>query len=206
MSRRSALPHAALRRHGLSAVLAVSLLAAAGCASTRSQAQAPASGAAAASAGVVPLRAAPAVTTRERLRRELAAVPGIEAWPVETEAGVLRLVLPARASFSTDSARLLAPAAVTLAGVARVFERSPRLRFVVAGHTDSVGRAAYNEEFSRQRALAVAAVLTGSGIAPERIEIRAAGEREPRTAEADLAGREANRRVEILVYESLRQP
>jgi outer membrane protein OmpA-like peptidoglycan-associated protein len=50
----------------------------------------------------------------------------------------------------------------------------------------------------------VAAALSAAGIAPERIETRAAGEREPRAAEIDSAGREANRRVEILIVDAPR--
>jgi outer membrane protein OmpA-like peptidoglycan-associated protein len=193
----------ALRRRGAVALLALAVLAATGCAGTRSQAQ---SGRVAtpASPAATPVRSAPLRAARQRLRDELRAVDGTAGWSIESVTDGVLIVLPARTSFASDRAELLAPAAAALAQTAAVLGRQARLRLRVTGHTDSVGRAAFNEEFSRQRALAVTAALTAGGIAAERIEAEAVGERAPRVPEVDAAGREANRRVEILVYEAAR--
>jgi outer membrane protein OmpA-like peptidoglycan-associated protein len=188
---------ARLRRCGGIALLAFAVLAVTGCAGARTQPQAP--GPATAESRAPAVRAA-----RARLRDELRLLEGATAWSIELVPEGVLMVLPARASFAADRAELLAPAAATLRQAAVLLGRQPRLSLRVTGHTDSVGRAAFNEEFSRQRALAVAAALSAAGIAPERIETRAAGEREPRAAETDSAGREANRRVEILIVDAPR--
>lgn len=190
------------RRRGV-ALLALAACAVTGCAGTRTQAQSTRTAADAAPAATS-VRSAPLRATRLRLRDELRALEGAAAWSVEAVPDGVLLVLPARTSFVTDRAAPLAPAAATLARVAATLGRQPRLRLRVTGHTDSVGRAAFNEEFSRQRALAVTAALTAGGMAADRIETRAAGEREPRAPDIDAAGREANRRVEILLHEAAR--
>jgi len=193
----------ALRRRGGVAVLALAMLAATGCAGTRIEAR-PTRDAAPASPAATPVRSAPLRAARQRLRDELRAVDGSADWSIESVADGVLLVLPARMSFVADRAELLAPAAATLDRVATLLAREQRLRLRITGHTDAVGRAAFNEEFSRQRAVAVAAALSAAGIAAERIDTRGAGEGEPRAPDADAAGREANRRVEILVYEGPR--
>ncbi|WP_326523452.1 OmpA family protein [Sphingomonas sp.] len=83
---------------------------------------------------------------------------------------------------------------------ARVFADSilrPELlgkRFVIEGHTDSVGNRASNLDLSRRRAKAVADYLTAAGVDKSRIETRGHGFGNP------LPGRKAsdpaNRRVE----------
>lgn len=55
--------------------------------------------------------------------------------------------------------------------IARALQ-SPELdsqRFVVAGHTDGVGSAAYNLDLSQRRAESVRGFLIATGIAPERL-------------------------------------
>lgn len=83
---------------------------------------------------------------------------------------------------------------------ARIFARSllmPELRdkrFLIEGHTDSLGGVPFNMELSRRRAEAVAAYLSSQGVERSRVEIRGFGPSIP------LPGRRAddphNRRVE----------
>ena len=63
-------------------------------------------------------------------------------------------------------------------------------KVVVSGYHDSTGNAAFNEELSKQRALAVRAVLQGFGVPDKQIELR-----KPENTEAG-SGEEA-RRVEV---------
>lgn len=63
-------------------------------------------------------------------------------------------------------------------------------KVVVSGYHDSTGNAAFNEELSKQRALAVRAVLQGFGVPDKQIELR-----KPKNTEAG-SGEEA-RRVEV---------
>lgn len=98
--------------------------------------------------------------------------------------------------FELNSARLTADGMAK----ARIFARSlvmPELRdkrFLIEGHTDSLGGVPFNMELSRRRAEAVAAYLSSQGVERSRVEIRGFGPSIP------LPGRRAddpnNRRVE----------
>jgi OOP family OmpA-OmpF porin len=70
----------------------------------------------------------------------------------------------------------------------------------IAGHTDSTGSAAYNQELSERRATAVADRLTGAlGIDSARVSSKGYGEAEPIASNSTDAGRAANRRVEARI-------
>lgn len=146
-----------------------------------------------------PARAAADSVTRQKLRAELAAVPGAAGFEMRLDASGLVLVLPARELFRADTALLREAAAATLRGWGAVLARHPRAHIVLTGHTDLIGRSAYNQEFSRQRAAAVATALAATGVAADRIEVRGAGEAEPRSSQPGIAGREMNRRVEMRI-------
>ncbi len=78
-----------------------------------------------------------------------------------------------------------------------VRSRSGRL-IVVEGHTDSIGSADANMELSRRRAEAVRShLLEKTGLAPDRIEVRAYGQTRPVGDNATQEGRRQNRRVVI---------
>ncbi|WP_412547311.1 OmpA family protein [Pseudomonas qingdaonensis] len=72
-------------------------------------------------------------------------------------------------------------------------------RVRVDGHTDSSGKASYNEQLSTRRAASVARVLVGVGMRPENVETRGLGSREPVASNDTAAGRTENRRVAIVV-------
>lgn len=139
------------------------------------------------------------VLMRQKLRAELAAVPGGGAFEMRVEADALRIVLPARDIFRPDSAELRATAAPLLQGWGAVLAKHPRARVLVTGHTDAIGRAAYNQEFSLRRAEAVRAALQAGGADATHLEARGAGEAEPRSSQPGIPGREANRRVELRI-------
>ena len=72
-------------------------------------------------------------------------------------------------------------------------------RVRVDGHTDSSGKAAYNEQLSLRRAKSVANVLTAIGMRAENVETRGLGSRVPVASNDTRAGRMENRRVAIIV-------
>ena len=86
----------------------------------------------------------------------------------------------------------------------RLLEAVPDLDIEIIGHTDSAGRAAYNQTLSESRALAVAEHLERSGIDQSRIRIRARGEQSPTASNRTDGGRALNRRIEFKVRR--RQP
>ena len=70
---------------------------------------------------------------------------------------------------------------------------------IAIGHTDSIGRDAYNQKLSTRRAAAVKAYLVGKGIAANRITGEGRGEKQPVADNRTREGRARNRRVEIEV-------
>jgi OOP family OmpA-OmpF porin len=70
---------------------------------------------------------------------------------------------------------------------------------VATGHTDSVGKAAYNQKLSVRRADAVKAFLVSAGVAADRIYTSGKGATQPVADNKTAEGRAKNRRVEIEV-------
>lgn len=76
---------------------------------------------------------------------------------------------------------------------------------LIEGHTDNVGSAAYNQGLSQRRAESVRQYLTQGGIASRRMSISGMGLERPVASNNTAAGRQQNRRVEIVI-ENLRRP
>lgn len=110
-----------------------------------------------------------------------------------------RQSLDMRLSFELNSATLT-PAAREQANVfAKVLRETPSAgKFVIEGHTDSIGSATSNLHLSRRRAESVVAYLTRQGVPRSRLSAIGYGFRHPR--EGLSASDERNRRVEIVRY------
>ena len=75
----------------------------------------------------------------------------------------------------------------------------PRLvsrRFIVEGHTDSIGSDEQNTRLSQERALSVVSYLQKRGVGAERLAVQGLGKRQPIPGIDSADGR--NRRVEIV--------
>lgn len=95
--------------------------------------------------------------------------------------------------FATDSYRINAPGKQRLA---QFFQSTGAISYIITGHTDSRASDEYNMRLSLNRANAVAAVATQSGV---RIaDVRGYGERMPAASNGSAAGMAKNRRVEII--------
>lgn len=102
-------------------------------------------------------------------------------------------------SFETNSDRLTANAKDILATTAEGLKGQADLKVEIAGHTDSVGDADYNQQLSLQRAQAVRNYLIERGVAPDQLEANGYGETSPLRSNETKEGRERNRRVEFNV-------
>ncbi len=111
----------------------------------------------------------------------------------------LKIDVSNEVSFDFDSANLKPAFTTTLDKVARVLQRYPKTTVTIVGHTDSTGSEAYNQQLSERRARNVADYLIGRGVLAERMFSLGQGESQPRATNATEAGRQLNRRVEILV-------
>ena len=70
---------------------------------------------------------------------------------------------------------------------------------VATGHTDSIGKAEYNQKLSVRRAESVKAFLVSSGVAADRVYTSGKGATQPVADNKKAEGRAKNRRVEIEV-------
>ncbi len=113
----------------------------------------------------------------------------------------VRVALPADVLFDFDKADIRNDAAAALAQLATVVRAYPAGRVELEGHTDSKGDDAYNQRLSLRRAESVKLWLAErEGIAAERFTTRGAGESRPVASNDDDAGRQKNRRVEVVIH------
>jgi outer membrane protein OmpA-like peptidoglycan-associated protein len=113
--------------------------------------------------------------------------------------GSVRLKIPGSVMFATGQSALSAGFQSTLTSVTTTIKKYCGVTVRVVGHTDSMGVPASNQQLSERRAAAVQAHMQGQGLERARVAIEGKGEREPVASNADEAGRQQNRRVEIFV-------
>src|SRR5437588_5221429 len=101
--------------------------------------------------------------------------------------------------FETNSFVLRPTARERLAKVAGILLAYPDLRLEVDGHTDSVGSDAYNQQLSEKRAASVRDYLAQQGIPIASVSVLGFGKGQPVASNATAAGRQQNRRVELVV-------
>lgn len=100
--------------------------------------------------------------------------------------------------FAFNRAELKSSARISLLQLAALIHKNPQTRFIIEGHTDSIGSEAYNALLSLQRAQAVREWLKENGIPMKNVYIRACGSRSPLVStKGDRIAQSANRRVEI---------
>lgn len=100
--------------------------------------------------------------------------------------------------FDTGKATLGVEARRNMGKLADFFMRNPMRRATVEGYTDSVGTIHANQMLSEQRAQAVVDALVALGVPTDRLSTRAFGMAEPVATNDTAAGRQMNRRVEIV--------
>ena len=83
--------------------------------------------------------------------------------------------------------------------MAGIISGHPGLRLEVEGHTDNVGGDDYNQKLSEQRGVAVRDYLTQDGIASGSVTTQGFGKTKPVASNDTSAGRQKNRRVELVV-------
>lgn len=83
--------------------------------------------------------------------------------------------------------------------LAQFLEENPDRQILVEGYTDSIGDQNYNQQLAQRRADAVREQLVQQGISPDRVEIKAQGESYPVATNETTAGRQLNRRVEVVI-------
>ncbi len=101
--------------------------------------------------------------------------------------------------FDFDQATLKAESKPALEAIVEYLNTHPDKNFYVVGHTDSKGTFAYNSKLSADRATTVAETLKKEfGIDSERLDPHGVGPLVPVFNNGTDAGREKNRRVELV--------
>ena len=111
----------------------------------------------------------------------------------------LVVVLSQDLLFATNSTQVSGTSQNELRIVANSLNQYPNTTVNVIGHTDNVGDASFNQGLSERRAQAVASILRGGGVSGNRIRSIGAGENNPIASNLNAAGRQMNRRVEIVI-------
>jgi outer membrane protein OmpA-like peptidoglycan-associated protein len=101
--------------------------------------------------------------------------------------------------FDTAQYSLKPGAREKLAKVAGIILGHPGLKIAVEGHTDSVGGDEYNLKLSENRANSVRAYLVSQSIDPAAVTAKGFGKTMPVADNSTAAGRQVNRRVELVV-------
>jgi outer membrane protein OmpA-like peptidoglycan-associated protein len=132
---------------------------------------------------------------RERkLREELA-----ELEAQKTERGLVLTL--GDVLFDVDEATLKAGATQSLSRLIAFLKEYPDRQVLVEGHTDSTGTEQYNLGLSQRRAESVVQFLSLNGITPDRAIARGYGKAYPVAGNETAAGRQRNRRVEIVILD-----
>lgn len=151
---------------------------------------------------------APAGAAQADLDDERKGIPRVTAddvaLPFTTRTTVLQdnrpatvVTLPEAVLFDFGSAELRPEAEAALAAVVDLFARRPKARAEVAGHTDAVGSAGFNQSLSQQRATAVVDWLVAHGVPRDRLHPVGYGATRPVAGNATDDDRRRNRRVEL---------
>jgi outer membrane protein OmpA-like peptidoglycan-associated protein len=101
--------------------------------------------------------------------------------------------------FDTAKFSLRPAAREKLARVAGILTGHSSLKMQIEGYTDSVGSDDYNQQLSEHRADSVRDYLTGAGIPSASVTARGFGKTQPVATNSTSAGRQQNRRVELVI-------
>jgi len=101
--------------------------------------------------------------------------------------------------FEHDSITLTPESRAILKKVLATIRARAPVDVSVVGHTDTVGKKAYNYALSLKRAKAVASILLKAGIDPSVLDITSHGKDNPLVPTGDQVPEPRNRRVEITV-------
>lgn len=125
---------------------------------------------------------------------------------LQEQLGTLQAKATARGTVLTLGSVLFAPGQATLKSEAlqnlyslvTFMREDPERSAIIEGYTDNVGSDERNLDLSQRRAEAVRTFLINNGVEEERVMARGYGEASPVASNETAAGRQENRRVEIV--------
>ena len=122
-----------------------------------------------------------------------------ESASIRRDADVLAVTFKSDVLFASGSAALQTGAYQEIERVSKVLTQYPETRIMIAGHTDSDGAEAFNQDLSVRRAEAVRNALVAQGVSAARVTTMGFGESQPVADNSTAAGKQLNRRVVITI-------
>lgn len=101
--------------------------------------------------------------------------------------------------FATNSSSLNDKSKETLDKLIAVLKEYDKTNVLIAGHTDSTGKASYNMKLSERRAKSVTKYFEQKGLSPDRLTTKWFGQTQPEYSNDTAEGRAKNRRVNIVI-------
>jgi len=133
-----------------------------------------------------------ATTQAQQLQQELAALQA-----KQTDRGLVLTL--GDVLFETGQADLRAGGLRNIYPLVTFLQKYPERQVMIEGHTDSLGSESYNLELSQRRADAVRDFLIQNAVKSSQITTRGYGKTSPVASNDTAAGRQQNRRVEIII-------
>jgi len=133
-------------------------------------------------------------TRRLRIQNQLARIAN-----TRSEQRGLIVTLSGGILFDTGKTSLKPGAKATLTRIAKQLQTDAALKVAVEGHTDNTGGSAKNQALSEKRANVVRNFLVSAGLPEDHITATGKGEEAPIVTNKTAAGRQQNRRVELVI-------
>ena len=111
----------------------------------------------------------------------------------------LMVTMTSKTAFEVDSTNIKQGFHSTMDKISNVVNKYGKTHLNLVGHTDSTGSSAYNQRLSERRASSIQGYLGARGVIPQRMTVYGMGEDQPRASNTTSAGRQLNRRVEIVI-------
>ena len=105
--------------------------------------------------------------------------------------------------FATGKSEINSGATGNLDRLSTFMHEYPLRTAAIEGFTDSMGSDEYNQDLSQRRADAVKRYLVGQGVGTARLSAAGRGENAPVGDNESAAGRQQNRRVEVIISQVL---
>ena len=110
----------------------------------------------------------------------------------------LRVTIP-DLFFDTGKATLTTVAQERLAKAGQILVGHPGIQIAVNGYTDNEGSPRLQQELSQQRADSVKSIFAQQGVPASAISVHGLGDANPVASNDTAAGRQQNRRVELVI-------